>query len=106
MKELHRKVVARHPDPESCGDAREGAAEALTGACAGEVLSHETRQIGMPTQLSGAEGNTGDDVNASRRRIPRGRRPSTCAETPCARTGRSQGRRARRWASTAVSGRS
>lgn len=103
MKELYRKVVAKRPDPESCGDARKGVAEALTGACAGEVLSHETRWIGTPTQLSDAEGNTDEGVNASRRRVPRGRRPSTCAETPRARTGRSQGRHARRWAGVAVS---
>jgi len=31
MKESHRKGVAGHPDPESCGASREAAIEALTG---------------------------------------------------------------------------
>jgi hypothetical protein len=41
MKELHRKGLANHPDPESCMAGREAAIEALTGAHAGRVLSCE-----------------------------------------------------------------
>jgi hypothetical protein len=39
MKVRHRKGIANHPGPESCGRAREGAAEALTGEAAGQSLS-------------------------------------------------------------------
>ena len=60
MKVRHRKGIANHPDPESCGGAREGAVEALTGETAGQPLSREIRQSGAPTLLSEAEGNTGE----------------------------------------------
>jgi hypothetical protein len=42
MKESHDEGVATHIDPESCGVARKGDAEALTGARAGRVLSRES----------------------------------------------------------------
>src|SRR5215469_10072906 len=58
MKESYRKGIASHPDPQSCGSGREAAAEALTGAHAGQPLSCEIRQSGVPTLLSEAEGNT------------------------------------------------
>ena len=38
---LHRRVVP-HGGPESCAALREGRGEALTGVCAGRVLSPET----------------------------------------------------------------
>ena len=41
MKESHRKGLASHPDPESCGVGREAGIEALTGAHAGQPLSCE-----------------------------------------------------------------
>jgi hypothetical protein len=41
MKESYGEDVASHTDPESCTVAREGGCEALTGACAGELLSRE-----------------------------------------------------------------
>ncbi len=41
MKEPCGEGVAIHTDPESCGDASNGVAEALTGARTGQVLSHE-----------------------------------------------------------------
>jgi hypothetical protein len=41
MRESHDEGVASHTDPESCGVAREGGVEALTGARAGWVLSRE-----------------------------------------------------------------
>src|ERR1700688_1213950 len=41
MQESHGEGVATHTDPESCGAARKGGAEALTGARAGQVLSRE-----------------------------------------------------------------
>lgn len=66
MRVQHRKGIANHPDPESCGGNREVASEALTGACAGQPLSREIRKSGAPTQLSYAEGNTeGGDMSES-----------------------------------------
>lgn len=41
MKESYVKEVATHNGPESCGGARKGAVEALTGESAGWVLSRE-----------------------------------------------------------------
>jgi hypothetical protein len=40
-RESHTEGLATHSDPESCRGAREGVAEALTGAHAGRVLSRE-----------------------------------------------------------------
>lgn len=57
MKVRHRKGVATHPGPESCGRVREGAAEALTGETAGQPLSREIRRSGVPTLLCEAEGH-------------------------------------------------
>lgn len=41
MKESDTEGVANHGDPESCEFGREAGGEALTGACAGTVLSRE-----------------------------------------------------------------
>ena len=50
MKESYVKGLANHDGPESCGGARKGAGEALTGERAGWVLSREsTLSFGMPT---------------------------------------------------------
>jgi len=49
MKELYGERLATHTGPESCGGAREGVAEALTGVRAGRVLSRER------TSLRGAD---------------------------------------------------
>lgn len=43
MKESYTEGPASHSDPESCGGARKDAAEALTGAHTGRVLSREIR---------------------------------------------------------------
>ena len=58
MQESHGKVPASHPDPESCVDGRKASGEASTGAHAGQPLSCEIRQSGVPTPLSEAEGHT------------------------------------------------
>ena len=60
MKVRRRKGIANHPGPESCGGAREGVIEALTGESAGQPLSREIRQSGAPTLLSEAEGHIGE----------------------------------------------
>ena len=41
MKESYAEGLASHGDPESCGGVRKDAAEALTGAHTGRVLSPE-----------------------------------------------------------------
>ena len=41
MKESYVKGLAAHSGPESCGDARKGVVEALTGVRAGRVFSRE-----------------------------------------------------------------
>jgi len=92
MREPHVEGLANHDGPESCVDARKGVGEALTGERAGEVLSREIKNTGVPTLLSDGEGNTRGSVMASSSWAPRGRRPSACAEAPWTGTGRSHGR--------------
>ena len=91
MKESSIEGIANHDDPESCVGVREDGGEALTGARIGRVLSREINEFRMPTLLSEAEGHTDRDAIASPWRVLRGRRPLACAESPCARTGRSSG---------------
>ena len=57
MKVRYRKGIANHSGPESCGGAREGVGEALTGESVGQPLSREIKQTGAPTLLSEAEGH-------------------------------------------------
>ena len=45
MKKSHESGVATHIGPESCGAAREGGVEALTGERAGRVLSRVSRLL-------------------------------------------------------------
>jgi RNA-directed DNA polymerase len=58
MKVQCGKDVASHSGPESCGGAREGAAEALTGETGGSAIEPRNQEFGTPTPLSDAEGNT------------------------------------------------
>jgi RNA-directed DNA polymerase len=62
MKVQHGKDLASHSGPESCGGAREGAAEALTGETGGSAIEPRNPKSGTPTPLSDAEGemNQGD----------------------------------------------
>src|ERR1700688_2227558 len=57
MKVQHGQDLANHSGPESCGGAREGAAEALTGETGGSAIEPRNPNSGTPTQLSDAEGN-------------------------------------------------
>lgn len=41
MEEPYSEGIASHAGPESCADGREAGREALTGVCAGRVLSPE-----------------------------------------------------------------
>jgi RNA-directed DNA polymerase len=63
MKVRYRKGVAIHPGPESCGAGREAVVEALTGEAAGQPLSREIGNSGVPTQLCYAEGNIEDGAH-------------------------------------------
>ena len=45
MKESYGEDLASHTDPESCTVARKDGREALTGACAGELLSREITMV-------------------------------------------------------------
>ena len=66
MKVQHGKDVASHSGPESCGGARESAAEALTGETGGSAIEPRNPKFGTPTQLSDAEGemNQGDSCES------------------------------------------
>jgi hypothetical protein len=89
MQESHIEGVAIHDDPESCAASRKTVREVLTGAHTGSVLSREITTIRVPTLLSKAEGKTHRGRNRESLMALRGRRPDTCVEPSCARTGRS-----------------
>jgi hypothetical protein len=90
MKESHIEGIAIHDDPESCaGHSRKAVREVLTGAHTGSVLSREIRSTRVPTLLSEAEGNNHQRRYRESLMALRGRRPDTCVEPSCARTGRS-----------------
>jgi RNA-directed DNA polymerase len=58
MKVRYGEEVANRSGPESCGSAREGATEALTGETGRLGIEPRNQEFGMPTLLSEAEGNT------------------------------------------------
>jgi hypothetical protein len=89
MKESHIEGVAIHDDPESCAASRKTVREVLTGAHTGSVLSREITTTRVPTLLSKVEGKTHRRRNRESLVALRGRRPDTCVEPSCARTGRS-----------------
>lgn len=54
MQESYGEDLASHTGPESCANARKGGGEALTGACAGELLSREIKLVrGADAVLAG-----------------------------------------------------
>ena len=57
MQKSYECELATHIGPESCGLAREGDVEALTGVCAGQPLSGESKIPGADA-VTVAEGNT------------------------------------------------
>src|SRR5690606_1673826 len=89
-KELCIEGLAIHGGPEPCVGVCEGV---------GGVVGRGTRRLGIeprnrvtfevPTSWERAEGNTVGGVFASRWGASRGRRTCACAESSCARTGRS-----------------
>lgn len=91
-RELYIEGVAIHGGPESCAGVREGVGEALTGARVGGAIEPRNQQFRVPTPYNRAEGNTAGRAIASDRGTLRGLRTQACAESPCARTGRPDGR--------------
>jgi hypothetical protein len=77
MKESYGEGLATHADPESCGAACEGGAEALTGARAGRVFSRES------TFLRGADAVRRSGRLHPARRYRETRRDPARSETPC-----------------------
>jgi len=63
MKVRYGEEVANRSGPESCGDAREGVAEALTGETHRPGIEPRNQESGMPTLLCEAEGNTEQSAN-------------------------------------------
>jgi hypothetical protein len=63
MKVRYGKDPANHSDPELCGDAREGVAEALTGETGGSAIEPRNPKSGTPTPLSDAEGEMNQGVS-------------------------------------------
>ena len=78
MKEPYEKGVANHFDPESCVVAREGCGEALAGARAGWVLSHEITEI-----VQGADAVLGSGRPHRWGRFRKTRTDPAWSETPC-----------------------
>ena len=78
MKEPYEKGVANHFDPESCASAREGCGEALAGARAGWVLSHEITEI-----VQGADVVLGNGRQHRSGRSRETRLDPAWSETPC-----------------------
>jgi hypothetical protein len=91
MKELYTEGLASHGGPESCACFRKGKGEALTGARTGRVLSCEIRR-NQGADTVAMRGRPHGDVTLWRvhHRPCAVGDPLACAETPCARTGRSR----------------
>ena len=64
MKESHSEGVANHTGLESCGETREGLAEALTGEDTGRAIEPRNFYFGKPTLWLCAEGNNRSAANA------------------------------------------
>jgi len=76
MKESYVEGIANHNDPESCGGARKGGDEALTGEHAGRVSSRES------DLLRGADAVGGGGRPHLPRRYRETRRDPARSQTP------------------------
>jgi hypothetical protein len=89
MKESYVEGVAAHNGPESCGVAREGGVEALTGETAGWVLSREMLTLRGADAVEKSGRQHGGTVMARCTLAPRGPRPHARRDTIHTETGRS-----------------
>ena len=82
MKVSYDEDIASRIGSESCGAAREGGGEALTGVRVGWVLSLEIFLIQSADGFDPSEGNTGRIEIARFDRTLRGRRPHARTQAP------------------------
>src|SRR5690606_34487570 len=95
MKESYGEGLATHTGPESCGAARKGGAEALTGVRAGWVFSRERRFLRSADAV-------GDDGRPHRQcRYRETLSGSARSETPCTHGNTMLGNREILWSPTA-----
>ena len=71
MEVRYGEGLATHTGPESCVGVREGAREALTGVCVGQVASGESYEVRGADAVVAAEGNRDGSGNARIRTNPR-----------------------------------
>ena len=91
MKESYDEGVATHIGPESCGAARKGGVEALTGERAGRVFEpRKTITPGRRRCKEKRKATSGAPISRGVHGVPRGQRPRARTEAPRAGTGRSQ----------------
>ena len=84
MKVLYEEDLTSHFDPESCGGAREGTAEALTGGNASRVLSPEKHNVQGASAVKVSEGQHRVERIGELDRTLRGRRPrARIRSLPC-----------------------
>ena|SRR5215469_9392654 len=76
MKVQYGKEMANHSGPESCGRAREGATEALTGETGRSGIEPRNQESGTSTLLSEAKATRSRVLIASPVTVLRGRRPA------------------------------
>src|SRR5467141_4266788 len=89
MQKSYECEVATHIGPESCGAARKGGVEALTGECAGRVFSR-VRSFLRDADAVRRSGSPIWNADIARRcKVPRGQRPRARTQTPRSGTGRS-----------------
>jgi hypothetical protein len=89
MRELCIEGLAIRGDPDHAWVLVRASAKRWKGHVQARLLSREIKEFGVPTRSKRVEGNIADGVIASRQGTPRGRRTRACAESSCARTGRS-----------------
>jgi hypothetical protein len=89
MRELCIEGLAIHDDPNHAPAFVRASVKRWKGHVQAGLLSREINEFGVPTPLNRLEGNIAGGVIASRQGTPRGRRTRACAESSCARTGRS-----------------
>ena len=94
VKVQDREGLATHSGPESCGVARKGDDEALTGGDVSRVLSREIlTPRPMVVVLRGATAVRSCEQQHSTGRQRKERRDPARSETPCARPSTSRGNR-------------